>query len=60
MDSDGNWTGVPDGVDPESPILCSSVHKPRRSLTDSKEAATQAPACPIEEEVPNSNDEDED
>ena len=59
MDFDGNWTCVPDGADLESLILCAPVHKPRHLVADSEEAAAQAPACPIEEEVPKNDDEDE-
>ena len=56
----GNWTCVPDEEDPEAPILCASIPKPSHPPTETEEAATQAYACPIVEEEPDSNDEAED
>ena len=59
MDSEGNWTHIPDSEDLESPILCTLVPKPKRPVADSEEAVVQAHAFPIEEEVPDNDDEDE-
>ena len=59
LDSDVIWTCVPDRVDPNSPILYTPVGKPRRTAIDAGVVATKAPAFPIQDEAPNSDDENE-
>lgn len=58
MDSDGIMTRVLDGIDPDYPILCAPLGIPRCTVADVEAATAQAPAFPIEEENPNSDDED--
>lgn len=50
---------IPDGVDPESPILCAPAHTPKCTKAEVEAVATQASPFPIEEENPNSNDEED-
>lgn len=60
MDSDNVWTKVPNGVDPDSPILCAPSYLPIRTAAEveaaKEKAITQAPTCAILEEAPHRND----
>ena len=63
MDSDDVWTKVPEGVDPDSPILCAPTSLPKRIAieveADVEAAVVQAPTCPIVEENPHCSDDDD-
>ena len=63
MDSDDVWTKVPEGVDPDSPILCAPANLPKcttAKVQAAMEAAVaQAPTCPIDEENPHCSDDDD-
>ena len=60
MDSDEIWMNVPDGVDLDSPILCTPASFSKWTVADMEaiveDFVAQAPAYPIDEENPNSSD----
>ena len=63
MECDGVWMKVPDGVDPDSPILCAPASFPKRTIVDVDVSmeffVARAPTCPIKDENPNNSDDDD-